>query len=299
MFSYQFYILHTFALALSIFVLKAAKAHRVPVRIAHSHTSQYNINLNPFSKQRDSPEFVFKFFVQNFLKIKIPVYANYYYACGDRAGVWLFGKKNKDKIRVINNAIDASQFVYDPQWAFEKKRELKVEGMLVIGHVGNFVPEKNHWFLLQVFSELKKLKSDCKLILVGGGDRSRFEQMANELELEGDIHFLGVRSDVTDILQAMDVFLFPSTNEGLPVTLIEAQASGLAIVASNEISDELDITGLVDFVSLKQSPKHWAELLLKSAKYNRTNTMDKIVEGNYDIKNNALMLQEFYCNQVN
>lgn len=295
----EYHIVHSHLNALSVFVLKSAKKYNVQTRIAHSHTSLYNLNLNPFSKKRSSLQFTFRFFVQNIFKIKVPSYSNYYYSCGDKAGIWLFGKKNKHKIKNINNAIDSGKFIFDPVKAAEMKEKLHVKEKLVIGHVGNFVPEKNHSFLLQVYKEIKNIKKDSVLILVGGGERKQFEQMTDEMHIEGDVNFLGVRNDVPDILQAIDIFVFPSTNEGLPVTLIEAQASGLKILASDEISKELDITGLVDFVSLKQSPKYWAELVLKSTKYNRENTMNKIIEGNYDIKNNALMLQEFYYNQVN
>ncbi|WP_108868370.1 glycosyltransferase family 1 protein [Aquimarina aquimarini] len=295
----EYQIVHSHLNALSTFVLKSAKKQGVKTRIAHSHTSLYNLNLNPFSKNRHSLNFAFRFFAQNMLKKQVPKYANYYYSCGDKAGQWLFGKKNTQKIKIINNAIDSSKFVYDREQSERIKKELQIEDTFVIGHVGNFVPEKNHSFLLEIFKEIQREKKDSVLILVGAGERAQYEQMTSTLGIEKEVHFLGARNDVPDLLQAIDVFLFPSTNEGLPVTLIEAQAAGLKIIASDEISKELDITGMIDFVSLSQSPKYWAELLLKSVNYNRTNTMNKIIEGNYDIKNNATMLQEFYCNQVN
>ncbi len=295
----EYQIVHSHLNALSVFVLKSAKKNNVQTRIAHSHTSLYNLNLNPFSKKRHSLRFAFKFVMQNMLKRQVPSNASHYYSCGDKAGVWLFGKKNKSRVKIINNAIDTSQFVYNSIKALEKKKELEVTNGLVIGHVGNFVPEKNHLFLLQVFEELNNIDKSSTLILVGAGQRKQYEEFVAKAKLEANVKFLGARNDVPEILQAIDLFLFPSTNEGLPVTLIEAQASGLKIIASDEISKELDVTGLVDFVPLMQSPKYWAEKILESAKYNRIDTTDKIVKGNYDIKNNALMLQEFYFNQVN
>ncbi|WP_372757856.1 glycosyltransferase family 1 protein [Mariniflexile sp.] len=295
----KYKIVHSHLNALSFFVLKAAKKHNIPVRIAHSHTSLHYLNLNPFSKERHSLSFIFKFFTQNIFKLGVPKYANHYYACGITAGKWLFGNGNIKKVKIINNAIDASQFIYNPNTSISKKKELGVENKLVIGHVGNFVVEKNHAFLLDIFYEFKKLKEDCKLILVGGGDATRFRNKTKELGIDNDVLFLGVRSDVKDILQAMDIFVFPSTNEGLPVTLIEAQASGLKILASSNISKELKVTDLVDFVSLEESAKYWAKLVLDSLDYNRNNTFNKIIEGNYDIKNNASMLQHFYQNSLN
>ncbi|WP_062059384.1 glycosyltransferase family 1 protein [Aquimarina longa] len=296
----EYKIVHSHLNALSVFVLNSAKKNGVSIRIAHSHTSLYNLNLNPFSKERHSLGFAFKFIVQNLLKRNITKYANHYFSCGDKAGIWLYGKKNMSEVRTINNAIDSSKFIYDPEKSLQIKTELNLKDKLVVGHVGNFVPEKNHQFILQTFQELIKIKDDCLLLLVGGGpNKSVFERMAKEMNLEKNILFLGVRSDVPVLLQAMDVFLFPSTNEGLPVTLIEAQASGLRIIASDEISKELNITGQVDFMSLEESPQLWAKKLLSISSSHKENTMKKIIDGNYDIHNNALLLQEFYYNQIN
>ncbi|WP_103865536.1 glycosyltransferase family 1 protein [Aquimarina sp. I32.4] len=296
----EYKIVHSHLNALSVFVLKSAKKNNINIRIAHSHTSLYNLNLNPFSKERHSFGFAFKFVVQNILKQNITKYANHYFSCGDKAGAWLYGKKNKSKIKIINNAIDSSNFIYDPEKSLKIRSELNVGNKMVIGHVGNFVPEKNHQFILQTFQQLKKIKEDCVLLLVGGGPKkSTFELMAKEMGIDQDILFLGVRNDVPILLQGMDAFIFPSTNEGLPVTLIEAQASGLGIVASDEISKELNITGLVDFMSLEESPQLWAKKILSMLGENKQNTMKKIIDCNYDIKNNTLLLQEFYVNQIN
>ncbi|MFH6769247.1 glycosyltransferase [Gaetbulibacter aquiaggeris] len=290
----EYKIVHSHLNALSVFVLRAAKNNSVPVRIAHSHTSLYNLNINPFSKKRHSLSFILKFVAQNYFKIKVPNYANYYYACGEKAGVWLYGKKNKSKIKIINNAIDAAQYSYDPKISTSIKEKLDLSHKFVIGHVGNFVPEKNHAFIIKVFNEIQKIDKSAVLILVGGGDRANYEKMVKVLKLENNVMFLGVRPDVNNLLQAMDVFLFPSTNEGLPVTLIEAQASGLKIFASDEVSNELNITGLVDFVALKNPASFWANLILNSKSYHRKNTIESIINGDYDINKNASLLQEFY-----
>lgn len=287
-------IVHSHLNALSIFVLKAAKKHKVPVRIAHSHTSLYNINLNPFSKKSSSLPFAIKFVAQNIFKMGITKYANVYYACGEKAGMWLFGRKNKSNFKIINNAIDATKFTFNKPVALEYKKMLHVNDQLVIGHVGNFVPEKNHSFILKVFKEVKETEKNAVLILVGGGKTTEFQQEAKDLNIEEAVYFLGVRNDVEHVLQAMDIFLFPSTNEGLPVTLIEAQASGLRIFASDDISKELNITGLVSFIALSESPAFWANQILEHQTYDRKNTSHQIVARNYDIKSNAEMLQAFY-----
>ncbi len=147
--------------------------------------------------------------------------------------VW---NKHRKNIKIINNAIDTTQFLYDSHKSIAKKKELGIEKKWVVGHVGNFVPRKkpciSHY---KFFTNSKNLRKIVVLILVGGGNSKTHQAKAKELGLEKNVYFLGVRSDVKDILQAMDIFLFPSTNEGLPVTLIEAQASGLKILASDEI----------------------------------------------------------------
>jgi glycosyltransferase involved in cell wall biosynthesis len=289
----EYKIVHSHLNALSIFVLNIAKKNNIPIRIAHSHTSLYNLNLNPFSKQRHNLNFAARFFIQNFLKLKIPAYANYYFSCGDKAGKWLFGKSNFSKVRIINNAIDAEKFNYNIDKALKNKKRLEVEEKIVLGHIGNFIPVKNHSFLIEIYREIKKINPNTSLILVGKVDENQIKKLIKG-PLPSDIKFLGQRNDIHEILQAIDVFVFPSTNEGLPLSLIEAQASGLKIAASDDITQELDITGLINFISLKQSPKYWAKLILSELPYNRRDTKNEIIEGKYDIINNALALQEFY-----
>lgn len=292
----EYKIIHSHINAFSVFVLRVAKKNNVPIRIAHSHTSLYNLNLNPFSKKRHSLSFALKFIVQNLFKLKIPVYSNYYFSCGDKAGRWLFGKKNISKVKIINNAIDSDLFIYNQGKSLSIKKSLGLEGQMVLGHVGNLVTEKNHTFLIKIYKELKKINPKASLVLVGAFGASEFEKLINE-PLPEDLKILGLRSDVPDILQAIDIFLFPSTNEGLPVTLIEAQASGLKIIASDDITQELNMTNLIDFLPLKRSPEYWATAVLNSYPYERRNTKVEIIEGNYDIKSNASALQEFYINE--
>ena len=134
------------------------------------------------------------------------------------------------------------------------------------------------------------------MVLVGAFGENEIEKLINE-SLPKDLNILGLRSDVPDILQAIDIFLFPSTNDGLPVTLIEAQAAGLRIIASDDITKELNMTNLIDFLPLKKSYEYWAKAVLNSYPYQRRNTKNEITEGDYDIKSNATALQEFYIKE--
>ena len=184
--------------------------------------------------------------------------------------------------------------------AIEKKKELGVGNKKVIGHIGRFNEQKNHFFLIKIFKRLAEMDSTIHLILVGDGNlKSPIESEVNRLGLENRVNFLGLRDDIPEILQVVDIFLFPSLYEGLPLTMIEAQAAGIKIVASNTISKEADITGLVTFCSLEDNEQHWADTVLENLDYNKKNTYQKIVEHNYDILKNAKLLQQFYLNNSN
>ena len=292
----EYHIIHSHLNALSFIILKEAARLGVPVRIAHSHTSMFNLDMVTLISGKYRLSYLLKFLLQNLLKRKNNVYANHYFSCGNKAAIWLFGKNRMDKVVIINNAIDTDNFTFNPHKSNDIKRRLNFNSSLIVGHVGNFVPEKNHSFILKVFFELNKININSRLVLVGGGKMDELKSMAIKLGVENNVDFLGVREDVNNILQGMDIFIFPSTNEGLPVTLIEAQASGLKILASDSITEELNITGNIHFFSLNESPQLWAEQIIKLCQYHRTNTKELIIDGNYDIEYNAQKLQNFYLN---
>ena len=200
----------------------------------------------------------------------------------------------------MNNAIDARQYSYNPEKSMAMKKELEVENKLVIGHVGRFFPQKNHPFLIDIFYEIHKKNSDTVLLLVGGGElndelKNQMKQKVKDLGIENAVQFLGVRDDVQDVIQAFDLFLLPSLFEGLPVTMVEAQASGLPCVISDKVPIQCDITGNVKVIKLEDSPKVWADEVLSFVDgFERKDTFDKISEAGFDIKDNAKWLMEFY-----
>ncbi|MBT8270936.1 MAG: glycosyltransferase family 1 protein [Flavobacteriaceae bacterium] len=292
----EYKIVHSHLNAVSVFVLRAAKNHGVPMRIAHSHTSLHTLNFNPFSTDRHGLGFLLRFTVQNLLRTKITRYANYYFSCGEKASKWLFGDKNRPQVKLVNNALDSDDFTYYRETSLKIKQALDVADKFVIGHVGNFAPEKNHAFIIKVYKEIRKLNPNSCLLLVGGFSRSDLENITGE-NLPEDVKVLGSRNDVPELLQAMDLFLFPSINEGLPVTLIEAQASGLKIKSSANVTRELKITELIDFIPLSKSPEYWAKSVLESYPYERQNTKKQIIAGGYDIKSKAQELQAFYLGE--
>lgn len=274
----EYQIVHCHQDCLSGFVLKVAKKNGVKFTIAHSHNANQDKNL--------------KYLIKVFEKRKIPKYADKLFACGDEAGRWMF---NTDNFEVLNNAIDTDLYTYNKEKADKVKKEFSIENKFVVGHVGRFSTQKNHEFLIDIFNEVQKIKEDSVLMLVGDGDlRPEMEQKVRDLQIENKVIFTGVRSDVNDLMQGMDVFLFPSLYEGLGIVLIEAQAAGLKCVISDTIPKDGVLTDDVACRSLTQSPIVWANEILKYQEYKRTNNKEIIKKADYDIKNNAKTLEQFY-----
>lgn len=278
----EFKIVHVHQDCLSSVILKVAKTCGIPVRIAHGHSGSQDKNL--------------KYLIKLFYKQFIPTYATQLFACGKEAGDWMFGGAS---FRVLNNAIDTCQYSYDAKRNIRVRNTLQIpDHAFVVGHVGRFNAVKNHTFLLDVFAELKQQNENAVLLLVGDGDlRSEIEQRAATLGLSGSVVFTGIRSDVPDLLQAMDCFVFPSLYEGIPVTTIEAQAAGLPCIISDGVPAECDKTGLVKRIPLSVGAVQWAENILQTHFISRRDTRENIIQAGYDIEANAEWLQNFYLGQ--
>ena len=272
-------VVHVHQDCLSSVILKAAKQHDVPVRIAHSHSANQDKNL--------------KYPIKLWYKRSIPEYATNLFACGKDAGDWMFGGAS---YQIINNAIDVAAYTYGSTKRQEMRRQLGLENEFTIGHVGRFNQPKNHPFLLDIFAALLKKEPDSVLLLVGGGEgMPKIQAKAQELGIAERVRFLGVRSDVADLMQAMDVFVFPSLYEGLPVTMVEAQASGLPCIISDKVPPECILTdGLVNIMPLSASPEAWAEKILTMRAVPRTDRREEIAAHGFDISTEAVKLQEFY-----
>ncbi len=185
------------------------------------------------------------------------------FACSEQAGKWLYGKKPYE---VIINAIRLEDFAYQEKIRERVRRQENLEGSLVIGHIGNLLPVKNHLFMLDIMAELVKRQPACKMIFAGDGVmRKAIEEKCRQLGLEKQVILLGVRTDTAALLQAMDVFLFPSKYEGLPIAMVEAQCSGLPNLVSDVITADVDVTPLVNKLSLKLPASVWAEKILELA----------------------------------
>jgi glycosyltransferase involved in cell wall biosynthesis len=274
-------IVHVHQDCLSSVILNAAARHDIPVRIAHSHSSSQDKNL--------------KYLIKLWYKRNISKYATNLFACGEDAGDWMFCGA---PFQIINNAIDVAAYAYNPTKRQEMRRQLGLENELTIGHVGRFNQPKNHPFLLDIFAVLLKKEPNAILLLVGGGeDMPKIQAKAHTLGIAEHVRFLGVRSDVADLMQAMDVFVFPSLYEGLPVTMVEAQAAGLPCIISDKVPPECILTeGLVDVLPLSAEPEIWAAKILEKKNLPRTDRRNEIAAHGFDITTETVKLQEFYIN---
>lgn len=278
----EYKIVHVHQDCLSGVILKAAQKHGIPVRIAHSHSSSQDKNL--------------KYLIKYFYMGLIPRYATQLFACGKKAGDWMF---RGAPYRVINNAVDTVKYTYSPEKRTQKRGQLGINrDALVVGHVGRFDAVKNHTFLIDCFVQLKKQRDNAVLLLVGDGRlRQEIKEKVNACGLADSVIFTGLRSDVPELMQAMDVFVFPSLYEGIPLTLVEAQATGLPCLVSDGVPVECAKTDLVFRCALKDGPQKWAEMILCTSKTARQDTSLQIARAGYDLKENALWLQNFYLEQ--
>jgi len=280
----EYRIVHVHQDCMSSVILKAADKNGVPIRIAHSHSSSQDKNL--------------KYPLKLYFRSKIGKYATHLLACSDKAGEWMF---KTDGFYVLKNAINAQQYIYSEQVSLSKRAELGInKDAFVIGLIARFAAAKNHSFLIDIFGALKKRFENSKLLLIGDGElRESIQSKVKSMGLDGDVIFTGVRGDVNELLQAMNVFVMPSIYEGLPLSIIEAQAAGLPCLISTGIPIECAITENVKALSLKESVDAWSEQILEMAKIPRINTYSQISAAGFDICENAKKMQELYLNIIN
>lgn len=285
----EYQIVHSHLNTLSTWPLLMAKKAGVPVRIAHSRNASMDRNI----------KMIYKLFSRLFINGQ----ATDRFACSRSAGIWLFGKKQveQDTFHVIPNAIQVDRFLYSEDKREKMRYELGIkETELAIVCVARFSRQKNHRFLLQVFSEMHKKKPNSKLYLVGQGElEQEIRDQISEQGLADLVVFLGSRSDVGDILTAMDGFLFPSFYEGFGTVIVEAQCSALPMLASDTIPYETKMCDSVEFASLQEEPAVWAENLLALIQKNKRKDNSALIrEKGYDIRQSYAWMQQFYLDKM-
>ena len=214
-------------------------------------------------------------------------YVDVKFAPSDLAAKYTFGNKayKSGKVKILHNAVDLDIFSYKADGRKKLRDEFGIsDNTVVVGHVGRFMTQKNHLFLLDIFEEYHKRNSNSVLLLVGKGElENQIKEKIAEKDLDDSVIFAGVRSDIPDVLSAMDVFVMPSLYEGMPNVVIEAQAIGLSSVIADTITREADITGLVKYLPIS-SAAVWADEIEKSVKNDRIDTKEFFEKNGYDIK---------------
>lgn len=275
----EYKIIHCQNEAMGFPALYAAKKCGVPVRIAHSHNTVTRLD--------------FKWPIKIVYKYLLRTVATDYVACSHAAGKYLFGKD----VKVINNAIDSTKFIYNEEVRKKIRKEYNIENKFVIGHVGRFEPQKNHEFLIKLFYEYQKQDADAILLLIGTGSlEEHIKELVHSVNIQDKVIFTGSIPNVNEMYQAMDMFILPSFHEGLPVVGVEAQAAGLKCIFADTITKEVKITENASFINLKEDKKTWIQTINNCKNYQRSNMKKTLFEKNYDIKSATKNLEEFYLN---
>ncbi|MCO7176712.1 glycosyltransferase family 1 protein [Sporolactobacillus kofuensis] len=268
--------------------LKFAKRYGVTTRIIHSHNTQ---ETDGFVKK------IFHYWNKLFLRR----YATDYWACSNAAGSWFYSKKimSGSRYKLIHNAIETTLYSFSRPVRKNYRKILGItDQIFVIGHVGRFHNQKNHKFIIDVFYEMHKRCPQTVLVLIGSGKlEANMREKVDLLGITDAVIFMGMRNNVNEWMQAMDLFLLPSRYEGLPVVSIEAQAAGLQVIASTAVTKEAAITKLMNYYSLKQSASCWASLILNHKEYVRSDTSTMIKASGYDIETEAKKLEEIFVGQ--
>ena len=281
-----YHLMHIHAAYASVyFDAKIAKESGINKIIVHSHSS--------------NSEMVKRKIFTLLFKRKLAKITDYKFGCSKDSIKWLFGNKAvKEKdYKIINNAIDTEKYKFNESIRKEIRKELDLTNKFVIGHVGRLAKVKNHEFLLKVFKKVLEKEKNSVLLLVGKGEeQSNLINQAKELGINDSIKFLGDRDDINRILQAMDMFVFPSLYEGFSIALLEAQTSGLKCFVSESVDKRSKLTEQLEFVSLNKTPEEWADQILNSKTYDRKDISLEIKNKKYDIIDLTKDIQEFYLN---
>ena len=303
----EYQIIHSHLEERSYFALKIAKQMGIPVRIVHAHSVPRHFNI--------------KMPVRLWFRHKLKGTYTHRFACGEEPAKWLYGTDKcveleevanksvagdiaRDSTVIMKNAIDTRKFVYDEQVRRAVRKRLKIKNdTLVIGHVGRFTYEKNQTFLIDIFKNVNKMHPDSRLLLIGGGKpkeeietKEAVRKKVQEMGLSSKVKFLGVRDDVNQLMQAMDILVMPSTSEGFPVTLVEAQAAGLRCLVSDVVTYQCNVTEEMQYMSLDEDAQEWANKILSfvSTKLSSEAMNENVKAAGFDIKENSQWIEKFY-----
>lgn len=279
----EYKIIHGHMRSTAVIYLKIALDFKL-LTISHSHSTDNGKGIISLIKN---------IYCKNIIK-----YSNYCFACSDEAAVWLFGNNilSSNKYLQLKNAIDLDKYKYNEGIRKSVKKKLGVENDFVIGHIGRFCYQKNHKFLVAILQKMINFGyKNIKLLLIGNGElkKSIIEQ-CELLNIRENVIFLENRTDVNELLQAMDVFCFPSFHEGLGIVSIESQASGLPTIVSNNVPSSVLLTN--NILQLPLEEELWIEEIVRimNNKMKRKDNCLLLKTHGYDIKTESCKLENYY-----
>lgn len=279
----EYQIIHGHINSSAAIYLKEAKEQK-RYTLMHSHTSDSGRG--------------FKKILKDILQYPIRFYTDQYISCSYEAAKWLYGKEiaSHENMLIVKNGIDAARFRFNPSEKDRIREQLNAQDKTVYIHVGRFVIEKNHPFLIEVFQKIKKKQPNAQLWLLGEGtEKEKIIQKVQACGLTKDVRFLGVQRDVAPYLHAADTFLFPSLHEGLPLTVVEAQAAGLPVLTSQAVPQEADVgAGLLHWMALSEPQEKWADTAIALSRCNPVDAYEQVLASGYDINNTVELLSKIY-----
>ena len=279
----EYKILHSHVRSYASLYLPIAKKYGVKT-IIHSHSTSNGKGILAI--------------VKKIMQYPLRYQADYYMACSYEAGRWLFGKNvtKRGNFFVIKNAIDAKKFSFDDEMRKSSRNNLGITDEFIVGYLGRVITAKNPKFVVEVFRELLNRQQKSKLLFVGDGELlSEIVSLVESYKISDKVIFTGSRNDTERMYAAMDVYCFPSLWEGLGISLIEAQASGLPCVCSENVPMEAYVTRLVHQLSLSENYSVWVDKILSLQNEKRKDTYEEIKESGYDIQASTTRIYNFYC----
>lgn len=270
--------------ALGVYALHAAKKSEIPVRIFHAHGAS-------ITKDWKLP-------IKLFCRSRLPYNMTHHFTCGIAAAECYFGKKTVEEgdYEFIPNAIEVEKFIFNPRVRENIRLEYNLNDKKVVGHVGRFMAQKNHDFLIDVFEKASQRDKDLMLVLLGDGElMDQIKAKVCEKNLSDKVVFVGNVGNANEWYSAFDIFVLPSIWEGLPVVGVEAQAADLPCVFSDSVTKEIALTDKASFISLDDDKEMWAKIILdKCGSIERKNQIELITEKHYNINVEAINLQNRY-----
>ena len=279
----EYKILHSHVRSYASIYLPIAKKHGLKT-IIHSHSTSNGSGISSFGK--------------SILQYPLRFIADYFFGCSKEAGIWLFGKKivKSKRYRTVTNAIDVSAYFPNEYKRIEMKKSLGLQNEVILGNVGRLHEAKNQTFLIEIFDAYHRNNGNSKLVIVGEGElREKLENLIKEKSLESSVVLTGARSDIADVMQTFDYFVFPSKWEGLPVSVVEAQSAGLQCFVSDAVTKEVALTPLVHHLPINNGTEVWTGAF-ENTSFERKDYSESIEKAGFNVRTLAVDMADFYEN---